>query len=92
MAQRVVGIRELKERLSRHMRHVKAGHTLVITERGKPIGRIVPVKQSTAESKTKALVEAGLVGWSGNKLASRTPVAKTRGKRTVADLLLENRE
>ncbi|WP_374687443.1 type II toxin-antitoxin system Phd/YefM family antitoxin [Promineifilum sp.] len=37
-----VGIRELKSGLSEYLRRVKAGETIVITERGRPIGRIVP--------------------------------------------------
>ena len=41
------GIRELKSKLSAYMRRVKAGETVVITERGKPIGRIVPVSASS---------------------------------------------
>ena len=37
-----VGIRELKTRLSEYMRKVKAGQTVIITERGKPVGQILP--------------------------------------------------
>lgn len=43
MTEMTVGIRELKARLSNYMQQVKAGATLVITERGKPVGRIVPL-------------------------------------------------
>ena len=44
-----VGIRELKSHLSHYLRRVKAGETLIITERGKPIGRIVPESQPLEE-------------------------------------------
>ena len=46
MTQTTVGIRELKARLSVYMQQVKAGATVVITERGKPIARIVPLSPS----------------------------------------------
>jgi prevent-host-death family protein len=37
-----VSIRELKSRLSHYLRLAKTGRTVGITERGVPIGRIVP--------------------------------------------------
>jgi prevent-host-death family protein len=91
MTQTTVGIRELKTRLSHYMQQVKAGATLVVTERGKPIGRIVPQSPSV-ETRLQELVQAGLLAWSGHKLAPMAPVARARGKRTVAELLLEDRE
>jgi prevent-host-death family protein len=91
MAQTMVGIRELKARLSAYMQQVKAGATVVITERGKPIGRIVPLSPS-AETRVHELVQAGLMAWSGRRLTPLAPVARTRGRHTVADLLLEDRE
>lgn len=91
MTQTTVGIRELKARLSHYMQQVKAGATLVVTERGKPIGRIVPQSPSV-EIRVQELVQAGLMAWNGHKLAPMAPVARTQGNRTVADLLLEDRE
>lgn len=91
MTQTTVGIRELKVRLSSYLRQIKGGATLVITERGKPIGRIVPASPSV-EARVQELIQAGLVAWSGRKLSPMTPVARTRGSRTVADLLFEDRD
>jgi prevent-host-death family protein len=91
MAEMMVGIRELKARLSTYIRQVKAGGTVVIVERGTPVGRIVPLSPSV-ETRARQLVEAGLVAWSGQRLAPLAPVARTRGQRTVADLVLEDRE
>lgn len=42
MTEMTVGIRDLKAQLSNYLRQVKAGATLIITERGRPVGRIVP--------------------------------------------------
>ena len=86
-----VGIRELRSRLARYVRRVKAGTTVIITERGKPVGRIVPVGQSV-EERTHELARAGLISWSGRKLSTTKPRAKTHGERTVSELLLEDRE
>ena len=40
---RTVGVRDAKARLSELLRDAQLGHEWTITERGKPIARIVPV-------------------------------------------------
>jgi len=40
-----VCIRELKSHLSEYIRRVKSGEAVTITDRGQPVGRIVPVAQ-----------------------------------------------
>ena len=42
-----VGIRELRDNLSRHLASVHEGHTVTVTDHGRPIARIVPVGQPT---------------------------------------------
>lgn len=91
MTETVVGIRELKARLSTYIRQVKAGRTVIITDRGTPVGRIMPLSPSV-EARTQQLIEAGFASWSGRRLAPSVPAARSRGQRTVADLLLEDRE
>ncbi|MEJ2737607.1 MAG: type II toxin-antitoxin system prevent-host-death family antitoxin [Anaerolineae bacterium] len=91
MSQLTVGIRELKAHLSSYLRQVKAGATVVITERGKPVGRILPMSPSL-ETRLQELAEAGLTAWNGHKLTPMAPVTRARGSQTVADLLLEDRE
>ena len=91
MSEMSVGIRELKSRLSQYLRRVKAGEIVVITDRGQPMGRIVPVSQPL-EDRLQAMAQAGLILWSGKKLLPMAPVARARGERTVADLLVEDRE
>ena len=91
MSQLTVGIRELKAHLSSYLRQVKSGASVVITERGKPVRRIVPIRPSP-EARLQDLIEAGLAAWSGQRLSPVPPVTHTRGEQMVADLLLEDRE
>jgi prevent-host-death family protein len=91
MSEMQVGVRELKTRLSQYLRQVKAGQTVIVTERGQPIGRIVPVAQPL-ETRLEAMAQAGLILWSGKKLEPMPPVARVRKNRTVAALLVEDRE
>jgi len=91
MKQITVGVRELKGQLSHYLHEVKAGATLVITERGTPVGRLVPVG-SSLEERLEELVATHQVAWSGRKLKPASPSARLRGEKTVADLLVEDRE
>lgn len=82
------GIRELKNRLGYYLRLTRKGVSVVITDRGVPIGRIVPMGQDLAE-RLAAMRETGLVQWSGQKLRRRKPVAKLLGRkvRSIAGTL-----
>ena len=91
MKERRIGIRELKSKLSECIRDVKMGGTIVVTDRGRRVARIVPETDSVAE-RIETLRNAGSIQWSGRRLGSAKPVAGLRGKRTVADIVVENRE
>lgn len=92
MRERRVGIRDLKARLSGYVRDVKNGGTVTITERGRPVGRLIPVGASP-EGTMEHLARSGDVAWSGRKLPAGRPVARVRrGRRTVADIVVENRD
>jgi prevent-host-death family protein len=38
-----VGVRELRQNLSKYLRRVEAGESLDVTERGRPVARLVPL-------------------------------------------------
>jgi len=90
MAEMRVGARELKSKLSEYMRRVKAGETITVTEHGKPIGQIVPVKP-TVEERLLAMVAAGQAEWNGQKLKPYQPKAVNRGARPLSDLVVDDR-
>ena len=91
MRERSVGIRELKSRLSECVREVKRGATIIVTDHGKRVARLVPEADSL-EERLEALKNSGTVLWSGRRLAKAKPEVRTRGNRTVSDILVENRE
>lgn len=94
MAQPPVSIRELKSRLSHYLRLTRQGESLVITDRGVPIGRIVPIMPmgQDAGQRMAAMCEAGLAQWNGRKLPPRKPTAKLLKPGSVAQLVVEDRE
>ncbi len=91
MKERRLGIRELKAKLSECVREVKMGATIVVTERGRRVARIVREPDSLAE-RIDTLRKAGSIQWSGRRLGAAKPVARPRGKRTVADIVVAGRE
>jgi prevent-host-death family protein len=81
-----VGIRELRDQLSRHLAHVREGRTVTVTDHGRPIARIVPVLRPT---KLEQLRREGRVQRArALKKAAPTPLAT---KATVSDLVDEQR-
>ena len=53
-----VGIRELRDHLSRWIDRVEAGDEIVVTERGRPVARITP---ASGASSLAELIAAGVV-------------------------------
>lgn len=86
-----VGSRELKNHLSRYLRRVKAGETVIVTERGKPIGQIVPI-QGDAQERLRLLAAAGVLEWDGRQSPPYRPKAVNRSRRLLSDLIAEERE
>jgi prevent-host-death family protein len=86
-----IGIRDLKSTLSECVREVKGGRTIVVTDHGQPVARIIPEGVSLRD-RVEALRKAGAIAWSGRRLRAARPAGKVRGTKTVADLVVENRE
>jgi prevent-host-death family protein len=91
MNEYTVGLRELKANLNKYMRRVKAGEKIAITERGKPIGWIVPVGDSP-EQKIQVMLEARLVHWSGKKLQPYQATVINQSDKLISDIVSELRE
>jgi len=82
-----VGVRELKGALSRYLKRVRAGETIVVTDRGEPIARIIPV--GIPEGIAKLMAE-GRVTWSGKPFTPPEPVRIAPGP-PLSDYIAEDR-
>lgn len=58
-----VGVKDAKNNLSRYLARVKKGEEVQITERGKPIARIIKEGQGTSSARKalRLLVDKGLI-------------------------------
>jgi len=89
-----VGIRELKNRLSRYIRLAKQGQTIVVTERGEEAARIVPPagtqqKAQTVDDILKRLAAEGHLRLGTGKFEDFKPI-KTKGK-PASQMIIEDR-
>ena len=91
MPETIVGVRELKNRLSEYLRRVKAGETLIITAHGEPVGQILPIR-SDLTSRLQKMVEAGVVEWNGQPVPPYQPKTVNSSKHLLSDLVVEQRE
>ena len=85
MRERRVGIRELEANLSGCLDEVRGGTTLLLTDGGYRVARLIP-EQGPSESK-----DSPAIAWSGRRLKKTRPKARLRGGGSMADIVRENR-
>jgi len=87
-----MGLREANQKFSKAIREVKAGRQVVLTERGKPIAVIQPIRPpASKEAALQQLRDSGvlrgariarpMVGWKPVKLAGASIVETLRKER-----------
>ena len=90
MAEMTVGVRDFKARMSYYFAKAKKGQIINITSHGKSVARIFP-PNITLEQRVKALQEAGIIAWSGQKPPRRKPSVVNKSNKMVSDLVAELR-
>lgn len=92
---RTATVVDLKARLSEHLRLVKAGHEVVITERNVPVARLVPLDDKERKSTRRLrLTRSGVLKPGSGKMPAalkRPPAGPAEGP-SVVDALLAERE
>jgi prevent-host-death family protein len=83
-----VGVRDLKASLSRYLRLVKEGETVVVTERGEPIARIVPM---AIPERLARLMAEGRVSWSGRPFVPPREPFRLKPGPPLSDYVAEDR-
>lgn len=83
-----VGIRDLKNGLSRYIERVRAGEEVIVTDRGRPVARLTAVDEAT--DRLAELVAAGVVR-PPSRRARHRPGPRIAAKGPVSDLVDEQR-
>lgn len=81
-----VGIRELRDGLSRHLAEVRKGSTLTVTDHGRAVARIIPVQQP---STIERLIDDGIVQPPRNRHRSEPQPVAAAG--SVSELVGDQR-
>ena len=81
-----VGVRDLRNHLSRYLARVRSGDEVVVTDRGRAIARVVPVG---AERVLDRLIAEGIVTPARRPKRRAAKPINTKG--TVSDLVGEQR-
>lgn len=83
-----VGIRDLKNGLSKYIDRVRAGEEVIVTDRGRPVAKLSPLDAS--DDRLADLVAAGVVRSprSGSRHQSRSRI---KSKGNVSGLVAEQR-
>jgi prevent-host-death family protein len=81
------GVRDLRDHLSRYLERVRAGEELTVTDRGRPIARLVPVGGTNTFDR---LVAEGLVVPALSRRRAR-PTNRVPVTDPVSDLVADQR-
>jgi prevent-host-death family protein len=85
-----VGIRELKTNLSRHLKRVRSGTRLLVTDHGRSIATIAPVDGPDVGWLAE-LVADGKAQWSGGKPEGASNPVTLSGGRSASAVVIEDR-
>ena len=90
MRERRVGIGDLGSKLDEYIREVEAGTTIVVTDHGRRVARIVP-ETEFIEQRLAMLNRTGALIWSGRRLGVTKPAVRLRDAGNVSDIIIQNR-
>jgi prevent-host-death family protein len=87
----IVGVRELKNRLTQYLKLTKKGEEVLVTERGKAIAVIRPTESNlpptSLETKLTELAREGRILLPRRKFLSKIPLIKISGQAISATVI-----
>jgi len=89
-----VGVREAKISLSKLLKMVKNGNEIILTDRGRPVGKIVPLEEESLplDVRIKRLEEQGVIGTGMKKMREEIPPPIPLQNGRAQQLLQEDRD
>jgi prevent-host-death family protein len=88
----IVGVRDLRARLSAYLRAVARGETVTIGDRSRrPVARLVPVRRAPDDEILEQLAARGVVTPGVGKPSGTPRVSSRTRKRSVADAVIADR-
>lgn len=85
-----VGVRVLKNQLSRYLKRVQAGERLLVTDRGRPVAVLSPFSATEPDRRIEAMLREGEARWGGGKPQGSRRPPRLKGP-SVARAVIEGR-
>lgn len=87
------GIKDIKNNLSRYLARVKSGEEILITERGRPIARIIREngKTNSIRQALGPLIEKGLVAMPTQQINKEPPARIKAIGKSASEMIAEDR-
>jgi prevent-host-death family protein len=88
-----IGIRQLRDGLTRYLARVRRGERLVITDRGTPVAALAPHRRAdatTRSARVAAMLSSGHVSPAQRPFPRRPPLVRGRGTR-LSDVVSDDR-
>jgi prevent-host-death family protein len=86
-----VGIRELKNRLSEYVSRVEAGDEITVTDRGRPVARLLPLAATRPPDAVREWVDRGVAAWHGGTPRGLRGAPRVAGARAAAVVIEDRR-
>jgi len=89
-----IGIREAKINLSKLLKQIKQGREIIITERGTPVGKIVPIPRESLSlaERLRKMEDQGLLEPQGKGVRRKVPPPLPAPKGIAQQYLQEERD
>jgi len=88
---KTMGVKELRDRLSRVLRDVEKGRGVRIVRHGVPIAELQPVPRDRADAVQMRLRDLGVLGGGSGRIRKCKRIPGRENGRSVSDLVLEER-
>lgn len=85
-----VGVRELKNALSAYLRRVSEGESILVTDHGRPVARLVP--PDLPEGIRRLIAQGRLRPARGGGRLPRSVLPYRPGSRLLSDVVIEDRK
>ena len=85
-----VGVRELKNQLSRYLKRVQEGEEIIVTEHGRSVARLLPASTPPLKKDLEPLLRKKVIRWDGGKPhgSSRRPLIQGQ---SLSEMVVEER-
>ena len=85
---KTAGVAELKARLTSYLKQVKSGNEIVITDRGSPVAKLVPIDAAQKRDERRQRLAAGGLLKLGRRRMPKSLLVPPKGPANIGEAVL----